>query len=83
VGYKLDGVESNRLPMGSEALNRVEPVYAYLQGWECCTEGISRFEDLPENAAKYIQFLEERIGVAIKIISTSPHRDHTIFRESM
>lgn len=80
VAYRLDGETSNRIPAVGRDMSKVEPVFEYLKGWECSTEGIHRFEDLPENARKYIQFLEEKVEVPINIISTSPHRDHTIMK---
>jgi len=80
IGYKLNGVITKTMPTSSADLAEAEPVYEKLAGWECSTEGIDSFEDLPANAKTYIQFLEKEIRVPVKIISTSPHRDHTIIR---
>ncbi len=59
-----------------------EPVYERLPGWKSSTKGVTRFEDLPVNARKYLQRLEELVGVPIDIISTGPERTHTIMRKN-
>jgi adenylosuccinate synthase len=55
-----------------------EPVYERVPGWKTSTKGITRFEDLPLNARKYLQRLEELAGVPIDIISTGAERTDTI-----
>ncbi|WP_300970298.1 adenylosuccinate synthase [Helicobacter rodentium] len=60
-------------------LTNVKPIYKTFQGWDK-TEKIREFDKLPQNAQKYILELEKFIGVKIKMISTSPDRNDTIFR---
>ena len=60
-------------------LENVRPKYESLKGWEG-SAGITQWNDLPQNAKNYIQFIEDHIGVKIKIISTGAERSQTIYR---
>ncbi|MFL1731515.1 adenylosuccinate synthase [Moraxella oculi] len=62
----------------AEFYDQVEPVYETLAGWSKSTIGITKFEDLPENAKIYIKRIEELVGCPVDIISTGPDRDETI-----
>lgn len=61
-------------------LERVTPIYEDFKGWDK-TSNIKEFSKLPQTAQEYILFLEEFIGVKIQMISTSPDRNDTIFKE--
>ncbi len=76
VAYEFEGKEIDYVPYD---LEDVKAVYQTFPGWEK-TEGVRRFEDLPETAQSYISALEEMIGTKIGIISTSPEREDTIIR---
>jgi adenylosuccinate synthase len=78
VGYKLDGEIIDEPPGGVAALERCIPEYETLPGWDVPTAGVSEIADLPKNARAYVERLEELIGCSVDIISTGPHRDHTI-----
>src|SRR5947209_13184405 len=78
IGYKLNGRELESLPSVSQALRSVEPIYSTLKGWKTATVGVTRVDDLPENARRYINFLSNHIGVQIGLISTGPERSQTI-----
>ncbi|KAK2873716.1 hypothetical protein FQN49_002133 [Arthroderma sp. PD_2] len=81
VAYKLDGKELESFPASPEALEKVEIVYETLPGWKSTTMGISKWEDLPTNAQKYIEYIERSVGgVPIKWIGTGPARSHMIDR---
>ena len=71
-----NGVRLEEFP---SSLTNVKPIYKTFQGWDK-TEKIREFDKLPQNAQKYILELEKFIGVKIKMISTSPDRNDTIFR---
>ena len=79
VGYEVDGEVSNIFPT-TDKLNRAKPVLKVLDGWKCDIRGIKKYEDLPENCRKYIEFVEKEIGFPIKIVSNGPGRDDIIFR---
>jgi len=68
------------MPATYRALEAIEPVYQNLPGWRTSTRGITRYEELPEKAQAYLQFLEDRTGVEIGGISTGPERTETIIR---
>ena len=78
VGYKLDGKEIDYYPSAQSHQANVEPIYETIEGWSGSTRGARSFKDLPPEAVKYIQLIEERIGVPVTLLSTSPERDDTI-----
>ena len=51
-----------------------------LPGWSCDIRGIKKYEDLPENCRKYIEFVEEKIGFPITMVSNGPGREDIIYR---
>ena len=81
VGYDLKGKELDYLPAASEDQFNIKPIYKTLPGWQTKTKGIRNMSDLPENAKKYIYFLEDFVGAKVSSISTSPERDDTILIE--
>jgi adenylosuccinate synthase len=80
VRYRLHGDEICEMPATYRALEAIEPVYEKMPGWATPTRGITRFEELPEAARRYLNFLEERTGVEIGGVSTGPERNETIIR---
>ena len=78
VGYEVDGRRTDTFPAVSNDLRMIKPVYETLSGWKSETLGITKFDDLPEKAQRYVRFLSEKIGVEIGLISTGPERDQTI-----
>ncbi len=78
--YRERGTEIYSFPSQFEILERLVPEYEILSGWLCPSTGIKTFEELPRQAQKYIEFLEENLKVPIKIISTGPRREETILR---
>ena len=82
TAYKLNGEILESPPEDIQRLERCEPVYETLPGWQCATEGITRWPELPENAVRYLERLESLIGVPVDMVSTSPDRQHTIIRHS-
>ena len=79
VGYELDGKEIKDFPTTVE-LERCKPILKTLPGWKCDIRGIHKYEELPENCRKYIEFVEEQIGVPITMISNGPARTDIIYR---
>ena len=79
VGYDIDGEVTTDFPT-TTLLEKAKPVYETLPGWKCDIRGIKKYEDLPENCRKYIEFVEEKIGFPIIMISNGPGRDDIIYR---
>ncbi len=78
VGYQADGKPVEVPPIGAEGFSRIEPIYEELPGWKTSTYGVTRFDDLPETARKYLERVREVTETEIAIISTGPDREHTI-----
>ena len=78
IGYRCGGVESDILPFGAEMLAECEPVYESLPGWSGSTVGLTRFNELPQAAQRYLERIEAVCGVPIDLISTGADRDQTI-----
>ena len=79
VGYDIDGKVTTDFPT-TTMLKKAKPVYEKLPGWKCDIRGIRKYEDLPENCRKYIEFVEEHIGFQITMVSNGPGRDDIIYR---
>ncbi|MGF7059228.1 adenylosuccinate synthase [Brassicibacter mesophilus] len=83
-GYELDGQIVADFPASLETLARCSPVYEDLNGWnEEEMNGVTKFDELPENAKKYIYRIEQLTGVKVSIVSIGPKRDQTIIREEV
>ncbi len=78
VGYKLDGNFTDILPVGADDLERCEPVYESMPGWQDSTVGVKALDGLPPAARAYIKRMEEVCGVPVDMVSTGPDRDETI-----
>jgi adenylosuccinate synthase len=76
VAYEKEGKSIDYFPSDLEG---VKPVYVELDGWDKSSH-IREWDKLPENAKKYIKFIEDKIGTKIKYISTGAERDATIIR---
>lgn len=81
TGYEIDGVVTDEFPI-TPILNKAKPVIEYLEGWKCDISGIKDYDKLPENAKKYVEFVEKKIGYPITMVSNGPKRDDIIFRKS-
>ncbi len=79
TGYEIDGEVTTDFPVTS-LLEKAKPVLEVLPGWKCDIRGIRKYGDLPENCRKYIEFIEERIGFPITMVSNGPSRDDIIYR---
>ena len=79
TGYEIDGKVTTEFPVTNQ-LEKAKPVLEVLPGWKCDIRGIKKYEDLPENCRKYIEFVEEHIGYPITMVSNGPERDDIIYR---
>ena len=78
VAYDIDGEITTDFPTTGD-LERAKPVIEVLPGWKSDIRGITKYEELPENCRKYVEFVEEKIGYPITLISNGPGR-HEIIR---
>ncbi len=81
VGYDIDGEVTADFPV-TVKLEKAKPVLKKLPGWKCEIRHIKKYEDLPKNCRKYVEFIEEQIGYPITMISNGPGRGDIIYRES-
>ena len=79
VGYEVNGEVITDFPT-TNLLEKSKPVLKNLPGWKCDIRGIKKYEELPENCRKYIEFVEEQIGFPITMISNGPGREDIIYR---
>ena len=78
VGYRINGKVSDEIPADVAGLERIEPVYTKLKGWQTSTEGVTGFDNLPKAAQEYLRFQERESGAKIGMVSTGPDRDQTM-----
>ena len=77
--YELNGELTDEFPFPA-VLADAKPVVEYLPGWKCDISGCRTWEELPENARKYVEYIEEKIGCRIGYVSVGPERDSIIYR---
>ncbi len=80
TAYEYQGKKLTEFPVSSQVLAECQPIYHTLAGWEEDISGITDFDKLPENAKKYVKFVEKEIGKKVSIVSVGPGRHQTIFR---
>jgi adenylosuccinate synthase len=78
TGYEVDGREMHTPPASITSFNRARPIYEELPGWQSDCAGARKFEDLPENAQRYVRRVGELIGRPIEIVSVGPEREQVI-----
>jgi adenylosuccinate synthase len=78
VGYENENEVTTDYPYDQNILNTAEPVYENLDGWTEDITSVKKFDDLPENAKKYINAIEDFIEVPITFISVGPERNQNI-----
>lgn len=80
VAYEIDGVRVDKFPRGV-MLDKAKPIYEYYDGWMCDIGGCRKESDLPVNARKYIDRLEELVGCEISVVSVGAERSEYIVRK--
>ena len=83
TGYFLDGSATDYFPASIKELERCQPVYEEMPGWQKPTGEARKFKELPVNAQKYINRLEELVGVPAHTISIGKRREQTIIRKAI
>ncbi len=79
VAYKIDGKTVDSFPVTSK-LERAEPVYELLDGWQCDIRKVRQYDDLPQSARRYVEFIENQIGYPVTYISNGPGRENITLR---
>ena len=77
VAYRINGQETDRFPFDATG---AEPIYAELPGWKTDMSRMKSEDEFPEEFNAYLTFLEEELGVPVKIVSVGPDREQTIMR---
>jgi adenylosuccinate synthase len=83
TAYRCGDRILKEFPSDIAQLAACTPVYETLPGWQQATKGVRRFQDLPENAKRYIRRLEDVTGVPAALVSTGSERDDTILRDDV
>jgi len=83
VAYEIDGKRYDEMPMTQTQFHHAKPIYEMMPGWDEDISNARKFEDLPINAQKYVEFLEKISGAPISAIGVGQHRDATISRRDL
>ncbi len=78
--YRLNGQSLNEYPSSIDVFEKVEPVYHEVPGFKEDISGCSTWDDLPSNAAKYIEHVQDLLKTPINIVSVGPKRSQTLYR---
>jgi adenylosuccinate synthase len=78
VGYRVDGRTLDTFPSALWEAERAEPIYETLPGWQSPLTGCRTLESLPVNARAYLDFISERTGVPICMVTIGSERDENI-----
>ncbi len=78
VAYECDGERLTTVPASIRKLERCKPVYEDFKGWNTPTTGCTSWDELPDQAQKYVQYLEKLTGVKVSILSVGPKRSSTL-----
>ncbi len=77
--YQCAGEPIQSLPFDLTSSD-LKPIFEFHQGWSSSLDGVRSFEDLPENARKYVEMLEDKLGISFSMISTGPERSKLVLR---
>jgi adenylosuccinate synthase len=83
VGYDVDGVRQDEMPLTQTGFHHAKPVYEYFDGWTEDVTAARDFDDLPKAAQQYVLALEELAGVRISAVGVGPDREATVVRHDL
>ena len=78
IAYEIDGKQTDVIPADIRGFRSIKPIYTTLKGWNCSTEGVTEYDQLPQAAKDYLTFIEQQTLAKIGMISTGPDRTQTI-----
>jgi adenylosuccinate synthase len=78
VAYELDGVRYHHMPYHQSVLHKVKPVYEELPGWRTDVSATTEPHDLPAAARDYLSFLQDQVGVPVRLVGVGPGRDQFV-----
>jgi adenylosuccinate synthase len=83
VAYDVNGVRHEEMPLTQSDFHHAVPIYETLPGWKQDITGARAFDELPENARRFVEFVEDRIRARISVVGVGPGRDEVIERHSV
>ncbi len=83
IRYQIDGKPYEGVPLAASEWNKLVPIYEECPGWETSTVNITSYKELPMNAQKYLNRIEELCGVPISMVSVGPKREQTVIRQNI
>ncbi|AKT50362.1 adenylosuccinate synthase [Arsenicicoccus sp. oral taxon 190] len=83
VAYEINGERVEEMPVSQSDFHHAKPIYEVLPGWQQDITGCRTFEELPDNARRYVEFVEAQIGARVSVIGVGPGRDEVIVRHDM
>ena len=81
IGYEIDGKTVNNYPASLEDIEKATPIYREFDGWSGDIGHIRDYDELPQAAKTYIEFIEEQTGVPVGMIGVGPERSECILRQ--
>jgi adenylosuccinate synthase len=79
VAYELDGQRIEHFPSHSDDLRQVKPIYETLEGWQQDVTGLTKWNEFPDGAQRYVRRVSELVGCPVEIVSVGPARSQTVF----
>ena len=83
TGYFIDGKEIDYVPSTVAELEKVEPQFITMPSWKEDISSIRNYDELPLNCRRYLETIEEKLGVKIAMVSVGPDKEATILREEL
>ncbi|WP_433792920.1 adenylosuccinate synthase [Actinoplanes sp. CA-252034] len=83
VAYEVNGVRHDEMPVNQTDFHHAQPIFETLPGWKQDISGCRKFEDLPQEAQDFVEYVEARIGARISIVGVGPGREAVIERHSV
>jgi adenylosuccinate synthase len=83
VAYDVNGTRYDEMPMTQTDFHHAKPIYEHLDGWWEDLADVRKFDDLPVNAQRYVERVEQLAGAPVSIVGVGPRRDQTIVRHDL